>query len=297
MIVLYHGLLPAPPSAFAAHARTRVSVARFEAHLAAFRRAFRVLPLAEYAASVRAEGRAPPGCVCITFDDGYASVLRLAVPVMRRMGVPATVFCTVQGGDGGLLWHDVVPLWFRSAPRAEVQERCASVGVATGGDGIATLRSLKRTLKSLPAGERDAFVGALRHPPVDDALEETFGARLLDWDGMRALRAQGFQVGNHTWSHAMLRRCDGPRTEHEVAAAAARLCAELGVDAHDMPFAYPNGGARDAPAGADAMVRSLHGCAVLADGPGPADDVHRLPRVNAGDEGVDVDGLVAALRA
>jgi peptidoglycan/xylan/chitin deacetylase (PgdA/CDA1 family) len=35
----------------------------------------------------------PPGlCMAITFDDAYRSVIELAFPIMRRLGVPGTVF-------------------------------------------------------------------------------------------------------------------------------------------------------------------------------------------------------------
>lgn len=38
------------------------------------------------------EGRADRGAVAITFDDAYVSVFEAALPVLRRLGFPATVF-------------------------------------------------------------------------------------------------------------------------------------------------------------------------------------------------------------
>ena len=48
------------------------------------------------------EGRivSPPRTAVVTFDDGYASVATIALPVLQRFGVPATVF--VVGGRIGL---------------------------------------------------------------------------------------------------------------------------------------------------------------------------------------------------
>ena len=86
-VIVYHGLGDCPPEddpyrMFAPPAK----FARQMAFLARFRR---VLPLADIV-----EGRQGPGraAVAITFDDGYRSVLELAVPVLQRYGFPATCF-------------------------------------------------------------------------------------------------------------------------------------------------------------------------------------------------------------
>jgi peptidoglycan/xylan/chitin deacetylase (PgdA/CDA1 family) len=67
--------------------------------------------------------------VAITFDDGYASVVRNAAPMLAERGLPATVFC-VAGHLGGL--ND-----WTTEPRSGARLRLASAGelggVAAGG--------------------------------------------------------------------------------------------------------------------------------------------------------------------
>ena len=60
----------------------------------------RVVRASELAAAVRASELREP-TVTITFDDGLASVVRTAAPLLAARGLPATVFC-VSGHLGGV---------------------------------------------------------------------------------------------------------------------------------------------------------------------------------------------------
>jgi peptidoglycan/xylan/chitin deacetylase (PgdA/CDA1 family) len=51
----------------------------------------------------------PRGLVGITFDDGYASVLESALPVLRQHGFGATVFVVADGIGGQNNWDEGTP--------------------------------------------------------------------------------------------------------------------------------------------------------------------------------------------
>ncbi len=87
-----------------------VSSAAFERQLrclAAWR--YRVLSLDEVVEAVEQGGRAPTRRVAITFDDGYVEVYRIAWPLLRRFGFPATIFVTPSevGLPGFATWDQV----------------------------------------------------------------------------------------------------------------------------------------------------------------------------------------------
>lgn len=70
-----------------------VTPARFERQVAALAEFADIVPLDELPARLnapRAPGARP--LVCLTFDDGYASVARHALPVLKRYGAHATAF-------------------------------------------------------------------------------------------------------------------------------------------------------------------------------------------------------------
>jgi peptidoglycan/xylan/chitin deacetylase (PgdA/CDA1 family) len=62
-------------------------------------RGLRTMSLAQVLACIREDAPFPDRSVVITFDDGYESVYEVAFPVLRRLGMMATVFLTV-GASG-----------------------------------------------------------------------------------------------------------------------------------------------------------------------------------------------------
>ncbi len=99
-ILCYHRLGPTG-------AKMVVTPAAFDAQMAwLVNNGYRVLRLAELAPFLAGERPLPPRSVVITFDDGYESVHRHAWPVLRKYGLPATVFVYTDflGGGDALTW-------------------------------------------------------------------------------------------------------------------------------------------------------------------------------------------------
>lgn len=82
-------------------------VADFRNHLDALDEAdAQVLPLEEAVTRLRA-GTLPPRAVALTFDDGYASVLETAWPMLKERGLPATLFVVTGSLVGPMrFWWD-----------------------------------------------------------------------------------------------------------------------------------------------------------------------------------------------
>jgi len=88
-ILMYHAFAPAGGTA----SRFVVPIDRFERQLEALlRRGHRPLSLSAYLEYRRGHRFPPPRSFVVTIDDGYTEVEHLAAPVLRRLGIPATVF-------------------------------------------------------------------------------------------------------------------------------------------------------------------------------------------------------------
>lgn len=72
--------------------------------------------------SAAALGRAPGRkAVAITFDDGYASTLRLAAPILERFGMPGTVFVPTDHIGGGPMQWPGIEQWVGTEHEQELQ--------------------------------------------------------------------------------------------------------------------------------------------------------------------------------
>jgi peptidoglycan/xylan/chitin deacetylase (PgdA/CDA1 family) len=72
--------------------------------------------------------------VCVTFDDGYRDVLEYAIPVLRELRIPATVFVpsAVISGAARLYWYrQQPPLFSWSELREIAREELFGVGSHT----------------------------------------------------------------------------------------------------------------------------------------------------------------------
>jgi len=105
-ILCYHSVDPAWESPLASRP------AELEAHCRWLARHRTVVPLAEAVTRLDRSGRLPSGLAAITFDDGFTGVLEHALPVLRRHGLPATVFLVAQT----LTEEGLPPRWVRTPP-------------------------------------------------------------------------------------------------------------------------------------------------------------------------------------
>ena len=73
---------------------------------------YRVIPLAQLAGFLEGREKLPKRSVVITIDDGYESVYRIALPLLRKYGFPATLFVYTDfiGAADALNWAQLQEL-------------------------------------------------------------------------------------------------------------------------------------------------------------------------------------------
>jgi peptidoglycan/xylan/chitin deacetylase (PgdA/CDA1 family) len=233
-VVNYHRVLARPDPLL----DTEPDVATFHWQMALLAECFNVMPLYE---ALRAldEGRLPPRTVCITFDDGYRSVHDLALPILRKFRLPATVFVTsgFVGSGAGNMWNDRIIHAVQSLPAGTLD--LSDIGLECY--SLTSLEARKQTAqrlteagKYLPPAERERLVARLdRMSGMDhDAL-------MLTPEMLVALERNGVDIGAHTISHPILTSLDDDSARVEIAAGKGQLEALIGKPVR--LFAYPNG--------------------------------------------------------
>lgn len=210
---------------------------RFEAQVRAISRNFRVLPLDE-AADLMAAKQLPDRAISITFDDGYADNLTVAVPILQRHNAHATFFLTSGHTDGGLMYNDVVTEVVRRLPA-----QCPNIKLASlGGQEFDASGSRAELVVTLTVAIK--YLDPLVRQQACDELASLISEKLPDHMMMTctevtALAKAGMGIGGHTVSHPIL-SCLSPEAARKEISENRRTLAEL-TGQPVRVFAYPNG--------------------------------------------------------
>lgn len=215
--------------------------AQFDAICRWMRDWFKVLPLNEAVPMLR-DGRLPARAAAITFDDGYADNHDVALPVLQRNRLSATVFVSPGYLDGGVMFNDSVLESLRRAPGSTLDLRQTVLG-DLGVCSVASLDarrqlvgSLLPALKKAPLAVRDEFCAQLQSAAKvakrPDSLMMTSGQ-------VAALHRAGVEIGAHTMAHPILAELDLAAATSEIQESRRVLQGITG--ARINLFAYPNG--------------------------------------------------------
>jgi peptidoglycan/xylan/chitin deacetylase (PgdA/CDA1 family) len=232
-ILIYHRVVAEPDPL----APDQVCAREFDWQLAALSRWFTVLSLREAATRLR-DGTLPIRSACVTFDDGYADNVTVALPILRQRGVPATFFLAIGFIDGGTMWNDSVIETVRSAPGNTLDARCIgldTLDISTVGLRRRAIDGLLAALKYLPLEERQKRVEELSAETSRSLPSDL----MMTTEQVRRLHASDMEIGAHTVTHPILSQLDPERADGEIRDGKRRLEAITGNPV--TLFAYPNG--------------------------------------------------------
>lgn len=232
VVLCYHRVL-AEPDVLDPDGMTAAVFAR---HMRVLRRFFRPVPLADLVNGAR-DGSVAPGSVAVTFDDGYADNLEVALPILRQEGIPATVFVATAGLDGVTMWNDRIIEGMRRLLGSEAFAGVlAEFSVDPSLPPGEAVRRLVLALKFRSPRERDEMAGYIetRAGGLDQRKPLMMGPREV-----AALARAGITIGAHTVSHPILCSLPDAAALAEMVESRARL--EGIVGSAVTQFAYPNG--------------------------------------------------------
>jgi L-malate glycosyltransferase len=279
LILTFHRVRPAGVPADEFDTCPSVDADQFRDILRFVKARYRVMPLRDLCRDrVSSEPMA-----AVTFDDGWRDNHDMALPVLRELGVPATIFvATGKIGATEAFWQQHLGELFR---------RCA----ADDGGRLGT--RLRSTLRLAPgtALDRSCYIATVARwksrtlEECQAALETLVGQapgresparQFMNCEELRELTSAGIALGSHGVSHRILTVEGADTVAHELTESRRALEAITGTTV-DM-IAYPNGSysgpvikmARDAGFAV--------GCTTDYGLVRPGDEPLSLPRVDVG---------------
>jgi peptidoglycan/xylan/chitin deacetylase (PgdA/CDA1 family) len=261
LVLAYHNVVPdgVPPEG---DRSLHLPLSRFRAQMLELATTHDVIRLEE----ARLVDRGARPRAVITFDDAYRGALRLGLPELVRLGLPATLFVAPGRLGAASFW------WDRYAP--------------PGGWPAELYFMLleDRAGREERVDEWARSAGCAAHPP-SEWLQCASEAELAE-----SARAPGIDVASHSWSHCNLEAVESDAELTAEIMRPLRWLEERGIPAvHWLAYPYGLRGARSKKAAHAAGIRG----ALRVEGgwwsPG-RDGAHDIPRWNV-PAGVSLGGF------
>jgi len=191
-------------------------------------------------------GRGPPrDVVSVTFDDGYADVHGVALPILSELRIPATTFVvTGYVGTERRLPHDRIYAALAELAARGVEPRQAGLprplqSALDGCGALGPAAALDLLIARLPPAALLELADALGARVGQGERELPAATRLMGWAELRDLQQAGVAVGGHTISHAVLPLLPPAEARREVEGCRDAIAEHLGRPPRHL--AYPNG--------------------------------------------------------
>jgi len=250
IILNYHHVSAGPGGPADTPFETGVAAREFQQQVRYLAAHHSVVDLAEAARRLAAGEALPRPAVCLTFDDGYADVYQHAYPVLRRLGLPATVFVSTA-----YVGSDHVPWWAhlsRMVMKTDREELDTAGLEALQADAAArqpfALGTRSQRLKALAAlNEAMKHMPEAGHDPVLQALSRRLGVPLLEgqpgvwmgWEHLAEMARHGITIGAHTVRHPNVALLGPDEQRAEIVGSKQRIAEAIGEP--PRLFAYPFG--------------------------------------------------------
>lgn len=241
-VFMFHRVLPDQATCYDPEMNTPPE--GMDQFLAWVKESFEVLPL-DACLRVRVSGGKVRKPVCaITFDDGWQDNFEFAYPLLKKHGVPATIFLASGFvGTRRRFWQERLWLVLSSFDSRTDRESLAAklwrsvpwCPPLTASDlRFSRLKSLLMWQNSCDA---EHFVAQLEDLHPGNNLET--GRAFMNWQEIREMHANGVSVGSHTVNHVRLTRAAPATAQLEIERSRSQLQDQFDVEI--TCFSYPWG--------------------------------------------------------
>lgn len=221
----------------------------FEKEIPYLKKNFQILSMDEVVQRMKAGVGFDRPSVAITFDDGYLDNYTLAYPVLRKHGVPATIYLTTSLiGTNGRTWPDQIEHALLQTNRDyfAMPELLGEkqISIRTNEEKRAVCIELASRLKSIPDVSRKKLLNDIFEGLGMNGSNPSPGMRMmLNWDEVREMAANGITFGSHSHTHPILSKMPLEEAKDEILISKTTIEQQLGMEVKH--FAYPNGRAED----------------------------------------------------
>lgn len=206
----------------------------------------------------------------VTFDDGYEDNYTVAAPILKRLRVPAAFYVVSDYvGTDKLFWWDSLALILRKTQKRILSLQCLMPYLVNFVGQVRDFKlsnhprreyaytRLSKKLSQCRQQDVEKYLSSLAETLDVDNPANSRDFPLMDWDQLRYLSRQGFEIGGHSATHKNLGKANGDELKREILDSVKTI--ETQISDRVLTFAYPYGHKGNYNSDAAEAVRST-GC-------------------------------------
>lgn len=211
---------------------------------------YQILSMNEVVTQIQAGQGFDRPTVAITFDDGYLDNYSLAYPVLKKNGVPATIYLTTSLiGTDERTWTDQIEYALLATTNNQF-----SMPELFGAQVMDIQTQQERRQVCIQLGEALKMLPDLRRKEILQNILFALGMNgnnpsesrprmMLNWDEVREMSHNGITFGSHSHTHPILSRMTLQDAYEDILISKRTIEEQLGCEVRH--FAYPNGRKED----------------------------------------------------
>lgn len=193
----------------------------------------------------------PDNPIIVTFDDGYDDNYYNAFPVLKELGIPATIFLTAGYiGKNMPFWYDWLSYLVQSN-KSELFEIGAINFKSNPNDPLQNKNTIYRDcVKKMKSVSNETRLSALEeieqryahgYSSEDESIKNL--SKPLNWAQCKEMHEHGIEFGSHSVTHPILSSLDDVQLRYEL--EESKNIIERNIDQSIKALAYPNGQVSD----------------------------------------------------
>jgi len=188
----------------------------------------------------------------VTLDDGYEDNYRIAAPILKKLGIPATFYVVSDFvGTDRLFWWEQIADLMRRSNQFELDLQAVVPGFYRGNGNTSVLPMQSSADRGYAYEQLCARIRGGLHADIPVQVKraaEYFNVPvreqgrdygLMNWDQLNDLVSQGFEIGGHTATHCNVVGADETLLQRELIESMNVIEAKLDIPVES--FAYPYG--------------------------------------------------------
>jgi len=209
---------------------------KFNWQMALLRKHYRPISLSQ-GMNLLESGQLPSRSVAVTFDDGYLNNLTVALPILKKWQIPATVFIATAFSEGKNMWNDRILDLF--AQHSDIMDLSVSgmghVDISAPEKKLATAQKTVLALKYFEPSVRDEKVAQL----ITSNGGYVEARKMMNASEIKEISDAGIEIGAHTHNHPILNTLTVEEQYQEIKQNQELL--SHWTNKAVTGFAYPNG--------------------------------------------------------